>query len=61
MTLEQYRASMLESTVYQLNQLDKFLGTISKMQGNAKFDQVKQNCKTQRKHLVILKELFTND
>jgi hypothetical protein len=61
MTLEQYQALMLENAVYQLNQLDKLIGTISSMKGNAKFDQIKQNCKIQRKHLVLLKELFTND
>ena len=61
MTFEQYKSAMLESTNHELAKLDKFIGTISGMKGNAKFDEVKQNCKVLRKHLLIVKELCTND
>jgi len=61
MTFEQYKASMLESTNYELAKLDKFIGTISGMKGNAKFDEIKQNCKVLRKHLLIVKELCTDE
>jgi hypothetical protein len=43
MTSEQYRTLMLESATHELKQFDKFVGAISGMKGNAKFDQVKQN------------------